>query len=358
MVPVQNVYYLLCYAWGYAEAARLTEVGGLQAERMEDLLASLLASGVSRLLRRGVDRAYLEERDELRAPRGKLDLSATLKRNLEVTGRLVCTYDELRHDVLHNRLLRATMLRLASAGVDRQLSRELTLLAWRMRDVTDIEPKLPLFQRVQLHRNNAHYRFLLHVCELAVRNLVPEQHGTGFRFIDFRADERQMGNLFEEFVRNFLHSEQEHFLVKRDDIPWAAEPLNSGNEHFLPLMKTDISLVATGRRIVIETKFYQHPLVPARQGGSRKLHADHLYQVYAYLKNLEAHGIKRADAAVLLYASNGESFDLRYRVGSHEIQARTLNLGQPWQGIRSDLLKLAKEFQQAGTLRALNESKS
>jgi 5-methylcytosine-specific restriction enzyme subunit McrC len=156
-----------------------------------------------------------------------------------------------------------------------------------------------------------------------------------------------MGALFEEFVRNFLRSEQDHFLVKREHIKWAAEPINSGAEVFLPVMKTDISLVAPGRKIVIDTKFYQSPLGLTRQGGSRKLHAAHLYQVYAYLKNLEAHGIRRADAAVLLYASSGERFDLRYRVGLHEIQARTLNLDQPWQGIRSDLVMFAKELQHA-----------
>lgn len=354
VIPVQNVYYLLCYAWRYAEATELVNVGGLHAERVENLLAHLLISGVTRLLSRGLDRAYIEERDALRAPRGKLDLSATLKMSLERTGRIICSYDERSQDVLHNRILRATMLRLASASVDTQLSRELVRTARRMRDVTDIDLKPSTFQRVHLHRNNAHYRFLLHLCELAVCNLVPEQKGKGFRLIDFRTDARQMGALFEEFVRNFLRSEQDHFLVKRENIQWAAEPTTPGAQIFLPVMKTDISLVAPDRKIVIDTKFYENPLGLSHLRVNRKLHSSHLYQVYSYLKNLEAHGDRRADAAVLLYASTGESFDLRYRVGSQEIQARTLSLNQPWQGIRSDLLRLAKELQNAQPTSATN----
>ncbi|HYO51219.1 5-methylcytosine restriction system specificity protein McrC [Archangium sp.] len=346
MVPIRNVYYLLCYAWEHAEAAPLADVGGVEAGCLQDLLAHVLVSGVAGLLRRGLDRAYVEHEEALRSPRGRLEVSATLKRNLERASRAVCRYDELSHDVLHNRLLRATMLRLASAGVAPGLGRELTRAVRRMREVADIEPVPALFRRVQLHRNNAHYRFLLHACELAVRFLIPEQHGQGFRFVDFRADEQEMGALFEAFVRNFLRREQGHFTVGGETIRWAAEPLLPGAEALLPIMRTDISLVAPGRKVIFDTKFYTRPLRLGRD-GRKKLREEHLYQVFAYLKNLEARGHGIADTAVLLYATRGERFDHRFRLGGHELRACSLDLDQPWPGIRNDLLLLAQGLRRA-----------
>jgi 5-methylcytosine-specific restriction enzyme subunit McrC len=62
----------------------------------------------------------------------------------------------------------------------------------------------------------------------------------------------------------------------------------------------------------------------------------------AYLKNLERQGVRAAHAAVLLYASTGEHFDLRYRMGEHELRARSLDLDRPWQAIRAELLQLAE----------------
>jgi 5-methylcytosine-specific restriction enzyme subunit McrC len=350
VVPVLNVYYLLCYAWDYADTVPLVDVGGAAAERMENLLAQMLITGASSLLRRGLDRSYVDERDELCPPRGKIDLSSTIKRSVDRTGRLACVYDELRHDVLHNRLLRATMLRLASSGIERKLARELVRMAERMHGVSDIAPEPHLFRRVQLHRNNAHYRFLLHICELVVRHLIPVQNGAGFRFADFRGDEREMGALFEAFVRNFLRREQAHFAVSGEYVAWVATPMSTGAEALLPLMRTDISLVAPGCKVVIDTKFYQHPLRSGRD-GKKKLREEHLYQVYAYLKNLEAGGTGAADTALLLYAATDERFDLRYKLGPHEIRARTLDLNQPWQSIRSDLLELSEELRRAPLLR-------
>lgn len=344
LVPIRNIYYLLCYAWEHAEGTALAGVGGLEAERIEDLLAHVLASGVARLLRRGLDRAYVEYEEDLRSPRGRLDVSATLKRNLERASRVVCRYDELSQDVLHNQLLRATMLRLASSGVEPTLARKLMAVAERMRGVTTIEPTPALFRRVQLHRNNAHYRFLLHVCELATRWLVPEQHGSGFHFQDFRADEQQMGALFEEFVRNFLRREQTAFRVLGSErIQWFAEPVVPGSELLLPGMQTDISLVSPGRKVVVDTKFYASPLRVGRD-GRKKLREEHLYQVFAYLKNLEARGHGAADSVVLLYAASGERFDHSFRLGRHELRACTLDLDQPWPAIRGDLLSLVNSL--------------
>jgi 5-methylcytosine-specific restriction enzyme subunit McrC len=59
--------------------------------------------------------------------RGSLDISATAKRALRRRGLAACRFDELSHDVLHNRIIKATLLHLSRAhGLDLDLERALT----------------------------------------------------------------------------------------------------------------------------------------------------------------------------------------------------------------------------------------
>ncbi len=59
-VPVQNIYYLLCYAWNRLEARDLVDVDAVPGNRVANLLGKVLQDGVANLIRRGFDRGYGE----------------------------------------------------------------------------------------------------------------------------------------------------------------------------------------------------------------------------------------------------------------------------------------------------------
>ena len=109
-IPIANIYYLLCYAWEHVEESdvvRLDEVGEL--ERVHDLLGKVLAEGTFRLIRSGIDRGYREVSEDIAGIRGKIDVGETVKRALRSRGQVACTFEEMSHDVLHNRILRSTL---------------------------------------------------------------------------------------------------------------------------------------------------------------------------------------------------------------------------------------------------------
>mgnify|MGYP003594853162 CR=1 FL=1 len=342
MIRVENIYYLLCYAWDHAELATAREVSGVSSNRMEHLLAHVLAERVGELLRRGLHREYRTFEEELCAPRGKMDVSATLKRGLIGVGRVACRVDELDHDLLLNQIIQATIDRLLCAIDDRELAQRLGSVRRRLPKIAPLEVRPEHVARAQLHRGNAHYRFVLHVCELLLRQLLPQRTAGRYRFIDFRGDERAMGLLFEAFVRHFLIREQRQFKVKRDHPRWMLDPLTPLAKSVLPTMQTDMTLSAPGRRVIIETKFYREPLRVGRD-GRRRLRESHLYQLFAYLQNLEA-AAQRADIGLLLYASAGAHFDHQYRLGESRLRACALDLDQPWQAVHADLLALVSSL--------------
>ena len=336
-IPIQNIYYLLSYAWNMLEESRIVRVKGIRCDTLPDLFAKVLANGMSYILRRGVDRGYTPYCGTTAALRGKIDFNTTLKRTQFPSPHLVCEYDELSYNVLHNQVVKATLAKLMHVdNLNPAIRDELVRIYRRLQEVDEIALEKQHFRRIQLHSNNSFYRFLLNICELIHENLfISEEDGTN-KFRDFVRDEKKMAALFEAFVRNFYKREQATFRVSREMIVWVATPLNPHSQHYLPKMQTDITLTSQDRKIIIDTKYYTRALQTYYDKDS--IHSANLYQLHAYLTNLESlGGINTCCEGILLYPTVQEELDLHYEMKGHQVRVKTINLNQHWEQIHRDL---------------------
>lgn len=328
-VRVENLYFLLCYVWGHFEERDLVEIAADEARTAEELFARVLVTASRRLLRQRLDRGYREDVDDLRRPRGKIHFARTAARGAEVRGVLECGFDDTTEDVLHNRIIKATVKRLAMVeGLSNDLRHGLLAIAREMPTVADVPISAQDFQRVQLHSNLRRYRLALNVCALLHRCLLPDERTGRWQFRSFAGDEREMGLLFESFVREFLAREQRVFpKVERTRIRWVVEGETNG---LLPGLNTDITLRRPGHAVVVETKCYGAPLVSGQFGNSATLRSKDVCQLVAYLANFRADGDRLA--GVLLYAVDRPTVPpTRMRLLGHEVYVLELNLNQPWQ---------------------------
>ncbi|MGE0592115.1 MAG: hypothetical protein AB7G23_12305 [Vicinamibacterales bacterium] len=336
-IPIQNIYFLLCYAWDKLEERDVVDVDAVGVTELVNLFARVLVTGTNHLLKRGFDRSYVAHEEWTGRLRGKLLFDAATKAGV-LTATLPCEFDELSYDILHNQLLKATARQLLHVrGVSRNNAAALTGLVRQLSDVRDIEIRSRLFGQVQLHRNNRFYDFLMKVCELIHRNLLISETPGRSSFNDFTRDEKQMAALYEGFVRHFyrLHS---RYRVKRENIRFGWVPEDHGADDLLPRMQTDVSLTAEDRKIIIECKYT--PLVTQRHymSDAHTLRSAHLYQLNAYLDNLPSEDA--GCEAILLYPTADTALSASYMYNDHRISIRTINLAQPWQAIHQDLLAL------------------
>ncbi|MBL8718209.1 MAG: hypothetical protein JNL79_19670 [Myxococcales bacterium] len=326
---VENLYYLLCYAWGCLDEHDLVDVAAQEVRTAEELFARVLHAASRRLLRQRLDRGYREETDDLRRPRGKLHVARTAARGAHSRGIIECSFDDVTEDVLHNRVLKATVRRLATVeGIGKELRHDLEAVAREMPAVTDVSITTQDFQRLQLHSNLRRYRFALHVCALLHRCLLPDQ-GTGqWRFRSFTGDEREMGELFESFVRAFLTQEQRVFpKVGRTPIQWIVDGDPNG---LLPGLMTDITLRRPGHAVVVETKCYGKPLVQRQFNRAAALRSKDVCQLVAYLANFRRAEEERL-TGVLMYAVDQPTLpSTRMRLLGHEVHVVEVDLNQPW----------------------------
>lgn len=340
-IPIRNLYYLLCYAWDVLEERDDTLVSELEGLSHVELLAKVLSVSVQRLWKRGLDRGYRTIADDVRSPRGRLDVPRMVARQLEPLGLAACTFDELGHDVLHNQILATTARRLARLPqLHRELRAAMVAIDRTLADVSTIPVRSQTFSQVQLHGRLRRYRLPLHVCQLIHDQLVVDEVTGEVGFRDYVEDDKRMAVLFEEFVRNFYRRELRGWSVRGEKIDWDLVPITPDAGRYVPEMRTDILLRGAGRTIVVDTKFYAEAFVSRFERD--KLRPAHLYQITAYLRNLAAAaaGADASAAGVLLYPEVRPLPTLQFQHGPHRLTATGVDLTQDWRTIHEQLLEI------------------
>lgn len=343
-IPIANIYYLLCYAWDHVNEGnveRLEELEEFDAAR--DLLGKVLAEGAFRLLRGGLDRGYRNVHDDLAGIRGKMQVSETVKRALRTRGRVACAFDEMSYDVLHNRIIRATLKALLGIPeLDSNVRKEVRLAFDRLAGVTVVPLNRRLFRQVHLDRNRRYYRFLLSVCRLICEQLLVDEQSGRVRFMDFC--EERMASLYERFIINFYRREQDHYYVNRTGrvIHWLKEDTPSQYKQMIPRMEADVILETRrkpGRRIIMDAKYYDKALDARYE--PKKIRSAHLYQLLAYLRNREAgsgYGVRHE--GMLLYPTVDAEIRADVCLEGFTIRVRSISLTQDWRDIHADMLAL------------------
>jgi 5-methylcytosine-specific restriction enzyme subunit McrC len=340
-IPIKNIYYLLCYAWDSLDQKDTVSAGVDDFKDLSDLFAKVLATGTAQLLKRGVDQGYRCYEETTRSIRGKVLLAPSVQKVLLRQAQAYCAFDDRTPNVLHNQILRATIRRLLCCEtLEPAIRDELDVVFRRFPPVDELSLRTRHFGEIRLTRNNKRYRLLLDVCRIVHDHWLTTEGRGPITFHDFIRDEGRMRRLFQAFVRNFYDREAREYRVWSEDIAW--ETATAGpDDRFLPKMQTDVCLAhrTSGLKIVVETKFKSE--VFQRHFEAEKVHSDNLYQLYAYLKNLEGKGAaNRTCSGILLYAAAEAHADLRFRVPGHDIRVYTLDLSQDWRNIEASLLGL------------------
>jgi len=150
-----------------------------------------------------------------------------------------------------------------------------------------------------------------------------------------------MAGVFERFLLDFYKREQVEFAVRSESIAWQ-DTFAAGDATdlaYLPQMRTDVSLERTGRKVVVDAKYYRQPL--QRHFAKDSVRSGHLYQLFAYLRNLDLKGEPDVRTeGILLYPLVDTPLDLRYNIHGHRVRVATVDLAHDWPHIHAFLLEL------------------
>lgn len=338
IIPVKNLYYLLCYAWDQLEQGQLIDVSRCPSTELVDLFTMVLCEGVKHLARRGLEQRYEVQTEVLPTLRGRIDVFGSARRFLPSIGKAMCQFDELTVNSLNNQIIKATLKKLSVVkDLNSGLRTQSNLLLKSLQGVEDIAITNQCFQRTQLHSNTRFYRFLLNICELIHASSLIDTEIGSTRFRDFRRDEKAMARVFERFLYNFIQREVDSVKVKRDRIEWQATSLSDPALSLLPSMNTDISISRGANRLIVDAKYYTNTL--SSRWETEKLHSHNLYQLMSYLNNASNQGVGSI-AGMLIYPKIERHLRQRYVINGYPVYIATIDLNQDWPEIHSEMVKL------------------
>jgi 5-methylcytosine-specific restriction enzyme subunit McrC len=340
-IPIENIYYLLCYAWNKLDEKERVSVSIDDKTELLDLFAKVLINATKILLKSGIDKNYIDHTEELAGVKGKIQISQTLKSNLLFKQRTICRFDDFSANIISNRILVSTIYKLTKTkGLDQQLKNELVSLKRMLSDIDQIEITNSLFKQVRLNRNNRFYGFVMNVCQIIYERTFPSEEQGKYKFSDFTRDDNKMNQLFEAFIRNFYKIEQQKYkTVKKETIKWQFDNSDNESYQYLPQMETDITLENDSEKIIIDAKFYRETMTV--NYDKEKIKSANLYQLFSYLLNQQDGSLKTQNAkGILLYPTIETDYNLNFKYYNHNIQIRTVNLNSNWKKISSRLKEI------------------
>ncbi len=340
MIPIQNVYHMLSYAFQVLNEQGYKNIATEQFHNTAELMAAILEKGIAVQLKRGLDKEYIPQTEALSSLRGKIDIAESIKTQSMLRKQLICTYDEFSVNSTMNRIIKSTIELLLRSNISKQRKKNIRKLMVYFGEVDFID-LYTVNWNVQYNRNNQTYRMLISICYLVVKGLLQTQSDGSTKLMDF-LDEQRMCRLYEKFILEYYRKEYKNQITANaSQIPWQ---LDNEENSMLPVMQSDIMLQRGDRVLIIDAKYYEHSTQV--QFDKHTLHSGNLYQIFTYVKNKE-YELRDKDhkvSGMLLYAKTDEEVypNNVYQMSGNQITVRTLDLNQPFAEIAGQLDEIVK----------------
>ena len=110
MIPIQNVYYMLSYAFQVLNEQGYKNIATEQFHNTAELMAAILEKGIALQLKRGLGKEYIPQMEALSSLREKIDIAESIKTQSMMRKQLICTYDEFSVNSIMNRIIKSMFI--------------------------------------------------------------------------------------------------------------------------------------------------------------------------------------------------------------------------------------------------------
>ena len=341
MIPIQNIYYMLSYAFQTLQAENYKDLAAENFHNTAELCAAILDKGIGIQLKHGLRRDYVSKSESLSTLQGKLNISESIKTQTMLKKQMICTYDEFSTNIQFNQIIKSTVLLLLKANITNSRKKSLRKLLLFFSDVNEIDLHFVNWNQ-QYNRSNQNYQMLIGMCYLVYKGLLTTQNNGTTKLMDF-FDGQRMCRLYEKFLLEYYRKEHPELSANASQIAWQ---LDDTENQMLPRMQTDIMLSKNNNILIIDAKYYSH--MTQQQYGIHTLHSNNLYQIFTYVKNkeFELRNYEHTVSGMLLYAQTDEDIipNNTYHMSGNQISVLALDLNQDFSKISRTLDDIAKNF--------------
>lgn len=358
LIPIKNLFYMLCYAWNVLAIMDDIKVSDEDYDDAYDLIARVFSFGVSRLIRSGFHRSYIEKTEELSALKGKISVQQSINSMSFLNKKLICEYDEYSSNDMLNQILKYTIdSLLRNPNVSLITKKDLKKQAVFFSGIDSKPPTKNNRKKLVFNRNNITYKLLINIATMLYNETSIDEEEGHNTFKDFFREE-QMHKVFEMFILNFYatHLNKSIYKVHAPKINWHMEENATdiwGDAFEVDVdpgdRRTDIVIENknTHLQMIFDAKYYKKTFVNAYMGNDdERIRTGHLNQLRGYLLDSDFKGKK---VGALIYPM--VNYDLNkgkvIPIQGSPIIVKTINLNDEWRNIEKDMLDFLSKIEAA-----------
>ena len=107
-ILIKNIYYMLTYAFQILKEKDIVQIESESFQDIQDLFAEIITKGMSVQLKQGLYKQYIAYDENLLKVRGKINIPATIKNQIQKRKLVHCEYDELSENNIYNQIIKTT----------------------------------------------------------------------------------------------------------------------------------------------------------------------------------------------------------------------------------------------------------
>jgi 5-methylcytosine-specific restriction enzyme subunit McrC len=168
-----------------------------------DILVLFLFQQLEILIQRGLNIGYTIYEENLNKIKGKILFKENLAVNFNRPDKIFCLFSETSQDILENQIIKFAIYHLSQCYfIDESINLKLINYYNQLDSISLVPISLDVFSTIEYTPLNEHYRTILKLCELLLKDSSIDEENIGEKTaISFLID---MNKLFEKFVVNFL----------------------------------------------------------------------------------------------------------------------------------------------------------
>ena len=164
---IQNAFVFLQNTYKDISSDWFNDIDLSLVKTIEDVYVITLCKVVNVIAKRGLYKEYIRVEDsELISPKGRIDISKSVIRQTRLKGKLICSYDELSDNVLHNRIIKTVLLHMI---YNKNVSKEFIYLIQKtlnnFNGIDTLELKDINWRRIRYNNSNIRYKTALDLCK-------------------------------------------------------------------------------------------------------------------------------------------------------------------------------------------------
>ena len=335
-IPIRNIYFLLSYAWKYYKPSDIRKIDEKDFTNDTEFFAEVFDLTLSKYVKKGLFRDYIEKEETIKTIRGKVDFNSTIKTLGFRSKQIDCIYDEYSSNNSINQLIYSTIHIILKSKISSELKQSIKKKIVFFNNVQRVKIDKVLVNNIRPVRGNNTLNFLINISKYIYYNLGFDEKEGKYDLGDFMKNKMGMSRVFENFVLNFYKKKFPEREVGSEYIGWDSET----DDTSYPVMKTDVTIRNKNKVTVIDTKYYDNMFQFHYLNSDKpKFRSGNIYQLYTYLNNLKE---DKEIEGMLLYPNTTSTVRNERIVSGKRIMINNINLNQEWNIIEEEMLELIK----------------